>query len=99
MTEFKQIVGRRTRIHEDTHKLHFTLTGFRNRVAMPKINQETMGRLLVSVPPLDEQIRIGRRVAELMTICDELDSVLATDNDIRARSGGCSGPSNTGCGS
>jgi type I restriction enzyme, R subunit len=29
MTEFKQIVGRGTRIHEDTHKLFFTLIDFR----------------------------------------------------------------------
>lgn len=29
MTEFKQIVGRGTRIHEDTHKLYFTLIDFR----------------------------------------------------------------------
>ncbi len=29
MTEFKQIVGRGTRIHEDTHKFYFTLMDFR----------------------------------------------------------------------
>jgi len=29
MTEFKQIVGRGTRIHKDTHKLYFTLMDFR----------------------------------------------------------------------
>ena len=29
MTEFKQIVGRGTRVHEDTRKLHFTLMDFR----------------------------------------------------------------------
>ncbi len=29
MTEFKQIVGRGTRVHEDTHKLYFTLIDFR----------------------------------------------------------------------
>ena len=29
MTEFKQIVGRGTRIHEDTHKFYFTLIHFR----------------------------------------------------------------------
>jgi type I restriction enzyme R subunit len=29
MTEFKQIVGRGTRIHEDTHKFYFTLIDFR----------------------------------------------------------------------
>ena len=30
MTEFKQIVGRGTRVHEDTGKLYFTLIDFRN---------------------------------------------------------------------
>ena len=29
MTEFKQIVGRGTRVHEDTHKFYFTLMDFR----------------------------------------------------------------------
>jgi len=29
MTEFKQIVGRGTRVHEDTHKFYFTLVDFR----------------------------------------------------------------------
>lgn len=29
MTEFKQIVGRGTRVHEDTHKYYFTLIDFR----------------------------------------------------------------------
>ena len=29
MTEFKQIVGRGSRVHEDTHKLYFTLMDFR----------------------------------------------------------------------
>src|SRR5699024_1069637 len=29
MTEFKQIVGRGTRVHEDTNKLFFTLVDFR----------------------------------------------------------------------
>ena len=29
MTEFKQIIGRGTRVHEDTHKFYFTLMDFR----------------------------------------------------------------------
>jgi type I restriction enzyme R subunit len=29
MTEFKQIIGRGTRVHEDTHKFYFTLIDFR----------------------------------------------------------------------
>ena len=31
MTEFKQIVGRGTRVHEDTKKFYFTLIDFRGR--------------------------------------------------------------------
>jgi type I restriction enzyme R subunit len=33
MTEFKQIVGRGTRVHEDTHKFYFTLIDFRGATA------------------------------------------------------------------
>ena len=33
MTEFKQIVGRGTRVHEDTHKYYFTLIDFRGATA------------------------------------------------------------------
>ena len=33
MTEFKQIVGRGTRVHEDTHKYYFTLVDFRGATA------------------------------------------------------------------
>jgi type I restriction enzyme, R subunit len=33
MTEFKQIVGRGTRVHEDTHKFYFTLIDFRGAAA------------------------------------------------------------------
>jgi type I restriction enzyme, R subunit len=33
MTEFKQIVGRGTRVHEDTKKIYFTLIDFRGATA------------------------------------------------------------------
>jgi hypothetical protein len=33
MTEFKQIIGRGTRIHEDSRKLYFTLIDFRGATA------------------------------------------------------------------
>ena len=33
MTEFKQIVGRGTRVHEDSHKFYFTLIDFRGATA------------------------------------------------------------------
>lgn len=43
MTEFKQIVGRGTRVHEDTHKYYFTLIDFRgatNHFADPDFDGE-----------------------------------------------------------
>jgi type I restriction enzyme, R subunit len=43
MTEFKQIVGRGTRVHEDTKKFYFTLIDFRgatNHFADPKFDGE-----------------------------------------------------------
>jgi type I restriction enzyme R subunit len=43
MTEFKQIVGRGTRVHEDTKKFYFTLMDFRgatNHFADPKFDGE-----------------------------------------------------------
>ena len=43
MTEFKQIVGRGTRVHEDTHKFYFTLIDFRgatNHFADPDFDGE-----------------------------------------------------------
>ena len=43
MTEFKQIVGRGTRVHEDTHKYYFTLVDFRkatNHFADPDFDGE-----------------------------------------------------------
>ena len=43
MTEFKQILGRGTRVHEDTRKLYFTLMDFRgatNHFADPEFDGE-----------------------------------------------------------
>jgi len=43
MTEFKQIVGRGTRVHEDTRKFYFTLIDFRkatNHFADPDFDGE-----------------------------------------------------------
>ena len=35
MTEFKQIIGRGTRVHEDTKKFYFTLLDFRGATGHP----------------------------------------------------------------
>ena len=43
------------------------------RVAMPKINQEALSKILVALPPLAEQHRIVAKVDELMGLCDRLE--------------------------
>ena len=59
MTEFKQIVGRGTRIHKDTHKLYFTLMDFRGATihfADPEFDDQPI-QVLVSEGdgPLEEE--------------------------------------------
>jgi len=62
MTEFKQIVGRGTRVHEDTKKYYFTLIDFRkatNHFADPDFDGEPVqiykpGETDPPVPPDDE---------------------------------------------
>jgi restriction endonuclease S subunit len=46
------------------------------RVALPKINQAALAKLLVPVPPLAEQHRITAKVEELMTLCARLEAQL-----------------------
>jgi type I restriction enzyme S subunit len=54
-----------------------------NRVAMPKINQEALNKILIAVPPLAEQNRIVVKVDELMALCDELESRIITTTTTR----------------
>jgi type I restriction enzyme S subunit len=67
----------------DTHYLHKYMlsdafmgqaTRGDTRIAMPKINQTELNRILVPVPPLAEQKRIVAKVDELMALCDELEA-------------------------
>jgi type I restriction enzyme, R subunit len=67
MTEFKQIVGRGTRVHEDTHKYYFTLIDFRgatSHFADPEFDGEPVqiyepaeGQPIAppDAPPIDEE--------------------------------------------
>lgn len=55
------------------------------RVAMPKINQEDLNRILVAVPPLAEQKRIVKKVDELLALCDELASRQTARREVRTR--------------
>ena len=54
------------------------------RVAMPKINQAALSRILVAVPHLAEQRRIVAKVDELMGLCDQPEAqLIASRTDSR----------------
>ncbi|MFH1914420.1 MAG: restriction endonuclease subunit S [Pseudomonadota bacterium] len=44
-----------------------------NRVKMPKLNLQSLGNIIVPLPPLSEQHRIVIKVDQLMTLCDDLE--------------------------
>lgn len=54
----------------------FTVQVIKNdtRVKMPKTNQDELVRVIVPVPPIDEQRRIASKVTQLMTMCDEFEA-------------------------
>jgi type I restriction enzyme S subunit len=47
-----------------------------NRVAMPKTNQSELRRVVVPLPPLDEQQRIVATIDRLIDVCDTLETQL-----------------------
>ncbi len=53
--------------------------------AQPKMNQAKMNGIPIALPPLAEQQRIVAKVDELMGLCDQLETSLATADETRRR--------------
>lgn len=51
----------------------------------PNVNGQTLGKMLIPLPPLAEQHRIVAKVDKLMSLCDRLETDLTMSEDIRLR--------------
>jgi type I restriction enzyme, S subunit len=60
------------------------LEGGARGAAQPNVNGQTLGRMVVSVPPLAEQRRIVAKVDELMALVDAVETQLAASRAIAA---------------
>ncbi|MDR9408831.1 MAG: restriction endonuclease subunit S [Balneolaceae bacterium] len=53
--------------------------------AQPKLNQTRLNKILVALPPLEEQHRIVRRIEELFAICDRFKAQLEQRRNVNER--------------